>query len=93
MRRFLCLGFAIVGVAGMTFTPGRLHAAEKTAAERGREILLRSPLNPPVWSLKAYENVWKQWGVPAKPADYAQAIQERYGLHPAPYDNHGLPLA
>jgi mono/diheme cytochrome c family protein len=49
-------------------------------------------LNPPIWLLKAYENVWKQWGVSTKPANYAEAFMERYGLHPAPFDNKGLPM-
>jgi mono/diheme cytochrome c family protein len=49
-------------------------------------------LNPPIWSFKAYENVWKQWGVPAKPTNYAEAFMERYGLHPTPFENKGLPM-
>ena len=66
--------------------------AEKTAAERGREIMFQRSLNPPIWLLKAYDNVWKQWGVPAKPANYAEAFRDRYGLHPAPFENKGLPM-
>ena len=49
-------------------------------------------MNPPFWSPRAYENAWKQWGVAAKPADYARAFRDRYGLHEAPYDNGGLPM-
>jgi hypothetical protein len=49
-------------------------------------------LNPPIWSFPAYENVWKQWGAPEKPANYTEAFMERYGLHPAPFDNKGLPM-
>jgi mono/diheme cytochrome c family protein len=49
-------------------------------------------LNPPTWSYKAYENAWKRWGVSEKPANYQQAFREHYGLHPAPFDNHGLPM-
>jgi mono/diheme cytochrome c family protein len=68
------------------------QAAEKTPAERGREIMFYRSLNPPIWSLKAYENVWKQWGLAAKPVPYAEAFMERYGLHAAPFDNKGRPL-
>jgi len=48
---------------------------------RGRETV-RRPLNPPFWSLRAYQNAWRQWGVGEQPADYARAFRERYGLHP-----------
>jgi mono/diheme cytochrome c family protein len=49
-------------------------------------------MNPPTWSGDAYENAWKHWGVAEKPADYGRAFRSRYGLHEAPFDNHGLPL-
>ena len=45
-----------------------------------------------VWSASAYENVWKQWGLREKPADFAEAFRARYGVHPAPYENNGLPM-
>jgi mono/diheme cytochrome c family protein len=48
--------------------------------------------NPPGFSARAYQNVWKQWGVKEKPADYARAFAERYGLHPAPFANGGYPM-
>src|SRR5262249_27771851 len=66
-------------------------AAEKTPAERGRDLLFYRSLNPPVWSMKAYENAWKEWGVTAKPENYDQAFRDRYGLHAAPFDNTELP--
>ncbi len=65
--------------------------AEKTAAERGREYV-HSPFNSPLFSMKAYENAWKQWGLKEKPENYEQMFRERYGLHVAPYDNNGLPM-
>jgi hypothetical protein len=78
---------------GIDLSSGRASEAERrTAAERGREVVLRQPLNPPLWSLKAYDNAWKQWGVAEKPADYGHAFRQRYGLHAAPYDNRGLPM-
>ena len=66
--------------------PGRAPSAE-----RGR-VNVHRPLNPPFWSIRAYEDAWTQWGVAAKPADYARAFRDRYGLHPAAYDNGGLPM-
>jgi hypothetical protein len=47
---------------------------------------------PPIWFQTGYDNAWKQWGLKEKPADYAAAMMERYGLHPAPYPNNGLPM-
>jgi RoxA-like, cytochrome c-like len=67
--------------------------AAKSAAERGALSVRGQPaMNPPVWSVKAYENLWTRWGVKEKPADYARAVQERYGLHAATYPNGGLPM-
>ena len=71
---------------------GDSRAAEQTPAERGKEIMFSRSLNPPIWPSKAYEGAWKQWGVPEKPANYAEAFMERYGLHSAPFDNKGLPM-
>lgn len=67
-------------------------AGEPSAAERGRDAVYRHPFNPPIWSAKAYQDAWKQWGVAEKPADYDRAFREHYGMHAAPYDNQGLPM-
>src|SRR5438132_908690 len=67
-------------------------AADQASAERGRDHVLHRPLNPPIWSMKAYDQSWKRWGLKEKPADYDDAFRERYGLVTAPFDNHGLPL-
>jgi len=92
VRRWL-LSVSVVATCGIGLLSAQAaETAEKSAAERGREIILRRPLNPGVWSHQAYENVWKQWGLKEKPADYGRAFRERYGLHAAPYDNHGLPM-
>jgi hypothetical protein len=67
-------------------------AGKPTPAERGREALLGRAFAPPVASAAGYDSLWKRWGLPAKPGDYAEAVGRRYGLHRAPYDNHGLPM-
>jgi hypothetical protein len=88
-----CLWFVLAGVASFSFcwpTPG--SGAEKSPAERGRDVLFHQSLNPAVWSPKAYDNLWKQWGLTAKPANYDEAVRERYGLHVAPFDNGGRPM-
>lgn len=65
---------------------------ELAAAERGREALFTRALAPAAWSLSAYDNLWKLWGLDAKPDDYEEAFRERYGLHVAPYANGPYPM-
>ncbi len=65
---------------------------EPTPAERGYQALTQTAFIPGFWSTNALANAWKQWGLKEKPADYDAAIRERYGLHPAPYPNDGLPM-
>jgi mono/diheme cytochrome c family protein len=67
-------------------------AAEPTAAERGYKALTGTAFSPGFWKTTSVENAWKQWGVKEKPADYDAAFRDRYGLHPAPYPNDGLPM-
>ncbi len=67
-------------------------APAKSAAERGRDVIFTNPLNPPLWSMRAQDEAWKQWGLAEKPGNYEQAFRERYGLNAAPFENHGLPL-
>ncbi|MBX9584016.1 MAG: c-type cytochrome [Gemmataceae bacterium] len=67
--------------------------AADPAAERGYQALTGTGFNPAFWSVRSLGEAWKQWdGVTAKPADYDAALRERYGLHPAPYPNDGLPM-
>ena len=67
--------------------------ADKAAVQRGAlAVRGKPPMNPGAWSAKTYDNVWKQWGLKEKPADFAKAVRDRYGLHEAPYDNDGLPM-
>jgi hypothetical protein len=68
-------------------------AAEPTAAERGYKALTETAFIPAFWSQKALPEAWRVWdGVKEKPADYDAALRDRYGLHPAPYPNGGLPM-
>jgi hypothetical protein len=70
------------------------NAADLSPAKRGEQALLGRHFNPPTIPLAAYENVWKYWGpdVKTKPANYAAAFAEHYGLHSAPYPNGGYPM-
>src|SRR3954451_21985282 len=68
-------------------------AAEPTAAERAYKALTQTAFIPASWRPRAYENAWRRWpGVTEKPADYAAAFRDYYGLHPAPYPNAELPM-
>src|SRR5262245_19373022 len=89
MRRWVhVLGLVLViGIGTLA-----VRAAEPSAAERGRAALLERAFSPGAWSLRAYDEAWKQWGVKEKPANYAEAFREHYGLHAAPYPNNELPM-
>jgi mono/diheme cytochrome c family protein len=69
-----------------------LHAAEKTAAERGREALTGKAFVSPVVTKAQYERLWRVWGLKEKPDDFAKQFRERYGLHESPYPNKDLPM-
>ncbi len=81
------------GIAtGVWLLLGTVVGAAEPSAERGKEFLLGRSYNPPVFGRAAYDNLWKQWGLAEKPADYDRLVRERYGLHSAPYPNDGLPM-
>ncbi|MGL4551263.1 MAG: c-type cytochrome [Gemmataceae bacterium] len=76
-----------------------LHASAaapftQTPAQRGKRNLLTKSYNPPTMAADAAETAWKAWGVKEKPpaAEYGERFRRRYGLHPAPYPNDGLPM-
>jgi mono/diheme cytochrome c family protein len=85
-RRAWALVALLVGAA----TAG----AEGPSAERGRQALLGRNFVPPSYSVRAYDTVWKQWGLAEKPsaADYDRLLRERYGLHAPPYPNGRYPM-
>jgi hypothetical protein len=91
MKQCMRLAGVMVGIAWAAAALAQEH--DPKAAERGALAVRGKPaMNPPLWSVASYENLWKQWGLKEKPADYGAAIRERYGLHPAPYDNGSLPM-
>ena len=75
----------------------RGRVPDATAAERGRVALTLRGFLKPEWSDAAYRRAARLWDQPAPdpdsdPAGYAAAFRYRYGLHPAPYPNDGLPM-
>jgi hypothetical protein len=72
-------------------------AVDRAAAERGRVALTLEGFLKPAWSDAAFREVARLWDQPAPDpakdaAGYAEAFRQRYGLHPAPYPNDGLPM-
>jgi hypothetical protein len=61
-------------------------------AARGRAALLERCFSAPLVARASYEQIWKQWGLDARPDDFDARVRERYGLHDAPYPNDGLPM-
>jgi mono/diheme cytochrome c family protein len=93
MRTFLiALGLIPLTVLSLASSRGAETKAGAGAVARGRQALLGSSFTPPIFSRTAYDEAWKEWGLKKKPADFEQRFRDRYGLHPAPYDNGGLPM-
>src|SRR5262245_41724589 len=99
MLRAAWIGLGVLAGCLVVTTPHHAFPAassgkEVSATQRGKRALLTKNYAPPSWPLQAYDNAWQLGGVKNKPpaADYARLFRERYGLHPAPYPNAGLPM-
>ena len=89
----VCIRMAAVMLALAVASIATAQPPDKAAVERGATAVRgKPPMNPGVWSASTYDSLWTRWGAAAKPADYAAAVDARYGLHRAPYDNDGLPM-
>ncbi|MFQ3593023.1 MAG: hypothetical protein SNJ82_07510 [Gemmataceae bacterium] len=88
LRIALCL--LLVG----TWTAQAAAPVIETPEQRGKRFLLTRSYNPSAMVPNAYENAWKHWGLTEKPPanEYAVLFRQRYGFHPAPYPNEGLPM-
>ncbi|WP_240906986.1 c-type cytochrome [Paludisphaera rhizosphaerae] len=70
---------------------------DPAAVERGRKAMEGRQFLNAEWSDAAFKGVAKFWGEPAPDPDvdpdgYARAFAKRYGFHPAPFPNDGLPM-
>ncbi len=90
---------AIGGFAGSTRAGdlARTRTPDAASVERGRKALTQQGFLKADWPRDAYEKAAKFWDEPAPdpkrdPEAYAARFRERYGLHPAPFPNDGLPL-
>ncbi|HEY3122181.1 MAG TPA: acyl-CoA desaturase [Vicinamibacteria bacterium] len=94
------LVLAVASAGGCRRAPQRLGSGrippdgDPAAVARGEQVLLGRTYGygVPFYRESAYWNIWKVWGLPARPPDFESKLRERYGLHPAPYDNGGLPM-
>jgi hypothetical protein len=84
----------LLALLSISFISPASRATEPTAAERGKKALLGTSFIAASWRETVYANAWKYWDgkYTEKPADYDAKFRERYGLHPAPYPNDGLPM-
>ena len=87
MSRFFTCLLIFLSAAGAN----PVAAADLSPSERGRKALTETAFIPAFWSHRAVSEAWRQWGN-EKPANTDAAFRERYGLHPAPYPNDGLPM-
>ncbi|MBM3993312.1 MAG: c-type cytochrome [Planctomycetes bacterium] len=71
-----------------------IHATDADSIARGKKALETRSFTPAPWTFQAYDSAWENWQPkPEKqPADYDQAFRQRYGLHPAPFDNGKYPM-
>jgi mono/diheme cytochrome c family protein len=93
-RLLLAVVSGLLGMATTLAGAAPPSAPDTAAVERGRKALLGRCYSPPTMTRRAYDEVWRQWGLTQKPApaDYDRLFRERYGLHEAPYANGGLPM-
>ena len=90
-------GLAMLCLALAGATGGAAEPPDPAAAERGRKAIAERQFLKAEWSDAAYKSVSKFWDRPAPDPDedpdgYARAFAERYGFHPAPFPNDGLPM-
>ena len=62
-------------------------------AQCGKKALETRAFSTAGWTLDSYDKAWKYWGdAKERPTDYPKAFMDRYGLHPAPFDNGKYPM-
>src|SRR5262245_57214446 len=90
MSRLVCITLPTLALA----LGGSLVGADEPGAERGKKALFEGVFTGALWKVEGYDNAWKTWSGDLKqaPKDYAKLFMDRYGLHPAPFDNGGYPM-
>ncbi|AMV36286.1 c-type cytochrome [Planctomyces sp. SH-PL62] len=90
------LAFLILAAIPARRAPA-VEPPDPAAVERGRKALLEGSYLRAEWADAAFTGASKFWGEPAPdpvadPDGYARAFGKRYGFHPAPFPNDGLPM-
>lgn len=96
----MALGLAVGGDFVKPARGGDVANARKpdsSAVERGRRALTQEGFLKADWSVDVFAKAARFWDEPAPdpktdPEAYAARFRERYGLHPAPFPNDGLPM-
>ena len=61
--------------------------AFRQAAREGRDFIMGTQTFQLLASARAYDNLWRVWGLDSKPKDFDEMVRERYGLSKAPFRN------
>jgi mono/diheme cytochrome c family protein len=59
----------------------------RTAAKEGEAFLYSRNMFQTLGTTKAYDNLWKVWGLSERSKDYDQEVRDRYGFNVSPYRN------
>src|SRR4051812_24945373 len=59
----------------------------RRSASEGESTLHHRQFFQLLASTRAYDNLWRVWGLSEKPADFDQEVRERYGFSEAPFRN------
>jgi len=94
IRAGIFLGF---GLLSACLSNGLATEPDPASVERGRIALTTKSFLNPGWTNEAFPRAGTYWDDKAPPADlardrYVESFMERYGLHPAPFPNDGLPM-
>ncbi len=97
MRKLRRIGIRSFAGIFAAFALSAVGAETDPAVERGRIALTLKGHLRAAWKEATYRDVSRIWkdkegAGDLSDADYANAFNERYGLHPAPYPNDGLPM-
>jgi mono/diheme cytochrome c family protein len=75
------------GMRPTPFQPPKTCGQFRRDASDGRDFVQHKQFFQLIASPKAYDNLWRVWGLKSKPADFDLEVRERYGLSEAPFRN------
>jgi mono/diheme cytochrome c family protein len=75
------------GMRPTPFRPPATCGEFRRDVREGREFLYGKQFFQLLASARAYDNIWRAWGLDARPKDFDQQVRDRYGLSVAPFRN------